>query len=139
MSHLTLERQTTLRTLYAILFTEIAVFLFEDATMLNIWIFRNETYDATDLLDQSNAWTALISILLGAIVLLAAVFASLKNWTWKPGCCPKIAQLGLASFFVLLFGIVFTFLLTTLYFGFQTIVKGESTMEGGLMISVCLS
>jgi hypothetical protein len=128
-----------MRALFAILFTEIAIFLFEDATLIYIWFF-SKTFDRSDWFDQLNAWVTLLSIAMGSMVLLLTAVVSLSNWTWKSGCCSKIAQILAALLFCGIFALVFFFLVATLFYGFRTVAredKGDPMF--GLLLAVCCS
>jgi hypothetical protein len=128
-----------MRSLFAIIFTEIAIFLFEDATLLYIWVF-SKTFDRSDWFDVLNAWATLLSIAMSSAVLLLTLVVSLSNWTWKSGCCAKIGQILGALLFCGIFALVFFFLVLTLFYGFRTVAredKGDSMF--GLVLAVCCS
>mmetsp|Transcript_47588 Transcript_47588/g.71989 ORF Transcript_47588/g.71989 Transcript_47588/m.71989 type:complete len:251 (+) Transcript_47588:151-903(+) len=74
------ERKNTLKLLYCLTFTEISVYLFEDALTLLIW-GRTDTFDNTDLWEVTNAWFTLASAIMAMLLLLVIMFCSI-NCLW---------------------------------------------------------
>ena len=69
--YLNVGQDSALPTLFAILFTELSVFLFEDATLLGIWIF-SRSFDKMDTFDRLNPWVTLLSVVMYILMLLVS-------------------------------------------------------------------
>jgi magnesium-transporting ATPase (P-type) len=121
------------------IFTEISVFLFEDATLLNIWIFSG-SFDKSDIFDRMNAWVTLLSVLMCIIMFVASLIFWLRLWIWKDDLCSRVCQVLSAISFLAVFGVIVVFLLFLVFYGFQTIASDDQSDQssGGFIIVVCV-
>jgi hypothetical protein len=129
---------TALPALFALLFTEISVFMFEDATMLSIWI-ATDSFDKGDNFDRLNSWFTLLSVVMCLSLLLSSILAWLRFWIWESDACSIACQIISAVAFLIIFGIIVVFLVSLVFMGFQTIAGKELTTQGPFFILVCLS
>ena len=76
------ERERALLLLYNLVFTELCVFLYEDVTLILVYVFSTASDDIQlDGFDRFNIWTTLLSIV-GTIFLLLASIAYSLNLQW---------------------------------------------------------
>jgi hypothetical protein len=135
----TVGPDSVLPKLFAIIFTELSVFLFEDATILNIWIF-SDSFDKSDIFDRMNAWVTLLSVAMCIIMLLASLILWLRLWIWKDDLCSRVCQVLSAISFCAVFGVIVVFLLLLVFYGFFTIASDDPSDQrsGGFIIVVCI-
>lgn len=125
--------------IFAIIFTELAVFMFEDATLLAIWTSSN-SFDRDDLFDRMNVWTTMLSVSLCIIVLLSSILLWLRLWIWKPTCCDKVCQTLSALSFLAIFGVVILMVMTLVAYGYDVVLHEEPRLEAnGFFILVIFS
>jgi hypothetical protein len=135
----TVGPDSVLPTLFAIIFTEISVFLFEDAILLNIWIF-SDSFDKSDIFDRMNAWATLLSVTMCIIMFLASLILWLRLWIWKDDLCSRVCQVLSAISFLAGFGVIIVFLLFLVFYGFRTIASDDQSDQsrGGFIVVVCV-
>jgi len=114
--------------LFAILFTEIAIFMLEDATLYIIWI-TTDSFDKDNVFDRLNAWVSLASMVLCIILLLVSVVTWLKYCKWKPDWCSRVCQLLSGLGFLFIFGATMAMLVYLVYSGIQVVVGDERVEE----------
>mmetsp|Transcript_5100 Transcript_5100/g.13658 ORF Transcript_5100/g.13658 Transcript_5100/m.13658 type:complete len:294 (-) Transcript_5100:133-1014(-) len=142
MGNMSIEEQLNMRALYAILFTEIAVFLFEDSVLVSIWIFE-DGFDRSDTYDVMNGWVTLLSTFMGCAILIVSVILSLRHWVWGSTFCDVMNQLMSSLLFCALFGCIFLYLVFVMLTGFQIaagIDEDEPILDfADFLLFVCFS
>ena len=128
-SQLSPKKQLSLRQIFGILFTEIAIFLFQDSVLLQIWIwtkdeYNNPLYDANDKFDVVSKWITSVSAGFTFLFLTLTLILASCNLHWMSGFGTKIQQVMKATVFFLYFGITYLLLLGLVIMQFQIASDG---------------